>query len=61
METENLTETMKLERIEVNLFRGTTADNSPGRILAIRPGEVSDDRPQGERDLGAGDGDEADE
>src|SRR5450432_893794 len=33
METENLTETMKLERIEVNLFRGTTADNSPGRIF----------------------------
>jgi len=33
VETENLSETMKLERIEVNLFRGTTADNSPGRIF----------------------------
>ncbi|MGZ3403440.1 MAG: acyl-CoA thioesterase, partial [Phenylobacterium sp.] len=33
MESENLSETMKLERIEVNLFRGTTADNSPGRIF----------------------------
>jgi acyl-CoA thioesterase-2 len=33
MKTENLAETLKLERIEVNLFRGTTADNSPGRIF----------------------------
>jgi acyl-CoA thioesterase II len=33
METENLTETLQLERIEVNLFRGTTADNAPGRIF----------------------------
>src|SRR6202012_1224609 len=33
METETLTETLQLERIEVNLFRGTTADNSPGRIF----------------------------
>src|SRR4051812_31835849 len=33
MDREKLTETMKLERIEVNLFRGTTADNSPGRIF----------------------------
>ena len=33
VETENLAETLQLERIEVNLFRGTTADNSPGRIF----------------------------
>jgi acyl-CoA thioesterase-2 len=33
MDTENLSETLQLERIEVNLFRGTTADNSPGRIF----------------------------
>ena len=33
METENLAETLQLERIEVNLFRGTTSDNSPGRIF----------------------------
>src|SRR5436305_5989704 len=33
MEIERLTETLQLERIEVNLFRGTTADNSPGRIF----------------------------
>ena len=39
VETENLSETMKLERIEVNLFRGTTADNSPGRIFG---GQVED-------------------
>ena len=32
-ETENLTETLQLERLEVNLFRGITADNSPGRIF----------------------------
>ena len=33
METENLTETLQLERLEVNLFRGITPDNSPGRIF----------------------------
>jgi acyl-CoA thioesterase-2 len=33
MEPENLAETLQLERIEVNLFRGTTSDNSPGRIF----------------------------
>jgi len=33
MEIETLTETLQLERIEVNLFRGSTADNSPGRIF----------------------------
>ncbi|THD62371.1 acyl-CoA thioesterase II [Phenylobacterium sp.] len=33
MDIETLTETLQLERIEVNLFRGTTADNSPGRIF----------------------------
>ena len=33
METENLVDTLGLERIEVNLFRGTTPDNSPGRIF----------------------------
>ena len=31
--TENLVETLQLERLELNLFRGTTADNSPGRIF----------------------------
>lgn len=30
---ENLVDTLGLERIEVNLFRGTTPDNSPGRIF----------------------------
>jgi acyl-CoA thioesterase-2 len=30
---ENLAETLQLERIEVNLFRGVTSDNSPGRIF----------------------------
>ena len=33
MEPENLAETLQLERIEVNLFRGVTSDNSPGRIF----------------------------
>ncbi len=33
MDAENLTETLQLERLEVNLFRGRTADNSPGRIF----------------------------
>ena len=33
MTAENLTDTLKLERIEVNLFRGGTPDNSPGRIF----------------------------
>jgi acyl-CoA thioesterase-2 len=33
MEPENLVDTLGLERIEVNLFRGTTPDNSPGRIF----------------------------
>jgi len=33
MNAENLAETLQLERIEVNLFRGTTSDNSPGRIF----------------------------
>ena len=33
MKAENLAETLQLERIEVNLFRGTTSDNSPGRIF----------------------------
>ena len=33
IEDENLVDTLGLERIEVNLFRGTTADNSPGRIF----------------------------
>ena len=33
MDYENLTETLRLERLEVNLFRGFTADNSPGRIF----------------------------
>src|SRR5436190_19188087 len=31
--TETLTETLQLERIEENLFRGTTPDASPGRIF----------------------------
>jgi acyl-CoA thioesterase-2 len=30
---ENLVDTLGLERIEMNLFRGTTPDNSPGRIF----------------------------
>jgi hypothetical protein len=30
---ETLVETLQLERIEMNLFRGTTPDNSPGRIF----------------------------
>jgi acyl-CoA thioesterase-2 len=33
MDTENLVDTLGLERIEVNLFRGTTPDNAPGRIF----------------------------
>lgn len=33
MDHENLTETLQLERLEVNLFRGTTPDSSPGRIF----------------------------
>ncbi|THD52839.1 acyl-CoA thioesterase II [Phenylobacterium sp.] len=33
MITENLAETLLLERLEVNLFRGVTSDNSPGRIF----------------------------
>jgi acyl-CoA thioesterase-2 len=33
IEDENLVDTLGLERIEVNLFRGTTPDNSPGRIF----------------------------
>ncbi len=33
MKAENLAETLQLERIEVNLFRGTTSDNAPGRIF----------------------------
>jgi acyl-CoA thioesterase-2 len=33
MESENLAETLQLERIEVNLFRGVTSDNGPGRIF----------------------------
>jgi acyl-CoA thioesterase-2 len=33
MEYENLTETLQLERLEMNLFRGVSADNSPGRIF----------------------------
>jgi len=33
MDTENLSETLQLERLEVNLFRGVTSDNSPGRIF----------------------------
>jgi len=31
--SENLSQTLQLERLELNLFRGTTADNSPGRIF----------------------------
>ena len=30
---ETLVETLQLEKIEMNLFRGTTPDNSPGRIF----------------------------
>ncbi|MEO8113715.1 MAG: acyl-CoA thioesterase II, partial [Phenylobacterium sp.] len=30
---QNLVDTLGLERIEVNLFRGTTPDNAPGRIF----------------------------
>jgi len=30
---ETLVETLQLERIEMNLFRGTSPDNSPGRIF----------------------------
>ena len=34
METpENLTETLALERLEVNLFRGVSPDDGPGRIF----------------------------
>jgi acyl-CoA thioesterase-2 len=33
IQTETLTETLQLERIEENLFRGTTPDASPGRIF----------------------------
>lgn len=33
MASATLAETLKLERLEANLFRGTTADNSPGRIF----------------------------
>jgi acyl-CoA thioesterase-2 len=33
MKTPNLVDTLGLERIEVNLFRGTTPDNAPGRIF----------------------------
>ena len=33
MDTETLVETLQLERLEVNLFRGTTPDNRPGRIF----------------------------
>jgi acyl-CoA thioesterase-2 len=33
MDTENLVDTLGLERLELNLFRGTTPDNSPGRIF----------------------------
>ena len=33
MDAATLTERLQLERLEVNLFRGTTADNSPGRIF----------------------------
>jgi acyl-CoA thioesterase-2 len=33
MATETLIDTLQLERLEVNLFRGFTADNSPGRIF----------------------------
>ena len=33
MAAENLVDTLRLERIEVNLFRGVTVDNAPGRIF----------------------------
>ncbi|RAK57239.1 acyl-CoA thioesterase II [Phenylobacterium deserti] len=33
MDTDNLVETLKLERIEVNLFRGDTPDKDRGRIF----------------------------
>ena len=33
MDRLNLVDTLKLERIEVNLFRGTTPPNAPGRIF----------------------------
>src|SRR6185369_17528918 len=33
MDTQTLVETLQLEQLEVNLFRGVTADNSPGRIF----------------------------
>src|SRR5512146_2558845 len=33
MDSETLVETLQLERLEVNLFRGTTPDNRPGRIF----------------------------
>jgi acyl-CoA thioesterase II len=33
IETDNLVETLKLERIEVNMFRGTTPDKDRGRIF----------------------------
>jgi acyl-CoA thioesterase-2 len=33
MPSESLPDTLQLERLEVNLFRGTTPDTSPGRIF----------------------------
>jgi len=33
MDSETLVETLQLERLEVNLFRGTTPDDQPGRIF----------------------------
>ena len=33
MDSETLIETLQLERLEVNLFRGTTPDDRPGRIF----------------------------
>jgi acyl-CoA thioesterase-2 len=33
MDSETLAETLQLERLEVNLFRGTTPDDRPGRIF----------------------------
>jgi acyl-CoA thioesterase-2 len=33
MDSETLVETLQLERLEVNLFRGTTPDDRPGRIF----------------------------
>jgi acyl-CoA thioesterase-2 len=33
MDTETLVETLQLERLEVNLFRGSTPDDRPGRIF----------------------------